>query len=121
MMGWLKGLMVTGSVGLFTIVDGDTLRLSGGQLVRLQGFNTPELHAECYAERTLAYRAKARLNDLIRQGAILRINPGLCGYGRACGSLLLDGVDVAETMIREGLAEPYVCVGNKCPKRRSWC
>lgn len=116
-MWLLKVLVLAGSI---TVVDGDTVRNDGG-LVRLQGFNTPELHAECYAERTLAYRAKARLSDLIRQGATLRINPGLCGYGRACGSLLLDGVDVAETMIREGLAEPYVCTGNKCPKRRSWC
>jgi endonuclease YncB( thermonuclease family) len=116
-MLWLKAMLLASSI---IVVDGDTVR-HDGRLVRLQGFNTPELHGECYAERVLAYRAKARLSAIINAGATLRINPGLCGYGRACGTLLLDGVDVAEIMVREGLAEPYVCAGNKCPRRRSWC
>lgn len=116
-MEWIKALMLASSI---VAVDGDTVR-HNGRLVRLQGFNTPEIHGECYAERVLAYRAKARLSAIINGGATLRINAGLCGYGRACGTLLLDGVDVATIMIREELAEPYVCVGNVCPRRRSWC
>jgi endonuclease YncB( thermonuclease family) len=116
-MEWIKALMLASSI---VAVDGDTVR-HDGRLVRLQGFNTPELHGQCYAERKLAYRAKERLSAIISLGAKLRINPGHCAYGRACGTLTLDGKDVGEIMIREGLAEPMVCVNNRCPRPRDWC
>jgi micrococcal nuclease len=116
-MDWLRILLLPAMVH---VIDGDTVRQHGVS-IRLQGFNTPELHAQCADEERLARRAKARLEALVREGATLTINHGRCGYGRRCGSMLLHGRDVGDILIAEGLAEPYVCVDNRCPRRRSWC
>ncbi|GLR92141.1 hypothetical protein GCM10007857_88610 [Bradyrhizobium iriomotense] len=35
----------------------------------------------------------------------------LCNYGRLCGALSVKGRDVDQIMIREGIAERYVCSG----------
>ncbi len=104
------------------VTDGDTVKLNG-TAVRLQGFNTPELHdAKCHAEFELAQRAKSRLTQLaLSSGARVVIAGGRCGYGRSCGTMSVDGVDVGETLISEGLAERYVCKNNYCPPRRKWC
>jgi micrococcal nuclease len=105
------------------VVDGDTVRHKGGQLIRLQGFNTPETsQAECQAELDLGRRAKRRLQDLLSRGPYtLTLNPGSCGYGRACGTLAVNGTDVGVILVNEGLAERFTCRGNICPKRRRWC
>ncbi len=117
MMEWLRILLLP---ALVHVVDGDTVR-QRGVAVRLQGFNTPEIHGQCESEERLARRAKARLEALVREGAFLVLNPGRCGYGRRCGSMRLRGRDVGEILIEEGLAEPYHCVDNHCPRRRDWC
>lgn len=45
-----------------------------------------------------------------------------CNYGRSCGALKVDGKDVGQTLIAEGLAVPFVCGRNGCPPTPSpWC
>lgn len=116
-MEWLRILLLP---ALVQVIDGDTVR-QRGTTIRLQGYNTPELHGQCPDEERLARRAKARLEALVREGAFVVLNPGRCGYGRRCGSMILNGKDVGDILISEGLAEPYRCVDNHCPRRRSWC
>lgn len=119
----------------FSIIDGDTIRLSDGTRMRLVGFNTPEsgTRAECGREADLSARASARLKQLVA-GAETTITkvacacpPGTegtkkCNYGRSCGILTVAGRDAGEILIAEGLAVPFVCSGQRCPPTpRPWC
>ena len=119
----------------FSIIDGDTLRLSDGSRMRLVGFNTPEKgdRAECAREAELSARATARLKQLVAssQAGVTQVAcacpPGTegtkkCNYGRSCGTLTADGRDVGDILIAEGLAVPFVCTGWGCPPTpRPWC
>lgn len=115
------------------VVDGDTVRV-GGRLTRLVGFNTPETYEpRCDAERQLGNRATRRLHELLASGPVefvaVRCScaPGTegtdrCNYGRACGTLRVNGRDVGETLIAEGLAARFVCGWTGCPPTpRPWC
>lgn len=104
--------------GLLSVVDGDTVRLAG-ERIRLTGFDAPETYrAECVAERAQGEAATARLRELIGQAshATLTYLPRQDQYGRDLARLSLDGHNVADIMVREGLARRY---GGG--QRRPWC
>ncbi|WP_457939808.1 thermonuclease family protein [Mesorhizobium sp. 10J20-29] len=119
----------------FTIIDGDTIRVNGERKgTRLVGFNTPEtIQPGCSAERALGLKAKARLRQLVSKGrlSLERIRcackPGTegtdaCNYGRSCGVLSVDGRDVGDTLVSEGLAVRFVCGSTRCPPTpKPWC
>lgn len=118
----------------FTITDGDTIRMNDGTPVRLVGFNAPEVTKPlCNREAALGYRATERLRELVSTGhtVVTRIacscKPGTegterCNYGRACGMLSVDGRDVGQTLISEGLAVPFICGRTSCPRTpKPWC
>jgi endonuclease YncB( thermonuclease family) len=119
----------------FTITDGDTIRLNDGTRVRLVGFNTPEkFEPQCSAEAALGNRASARLKELVAGAGTTEVNlvpcackPGTegtkrCNYGRSCGTLSVDGRDVGQTLIAEGLAVSVICGATRCPPTpRPWC
>lgn len=119
----------------FTVTDGDTIRLSNGTRVRLVGFNTPEkFEPMCSNEARLGNRASARLRELVGQATTTDVSlvacsckPGTqgtkkCNYGRSCGKLEVDGRDVGQILISEGLAVPFVCGATGCPPTpRPWC
>jgi len=115
------------------VVDGDTIRVDG-QVYRLVGFDAPESgdRAKCQSERELATRATARLQQLLTTSKpeLKRVacacHPGTegtssCNYGRLCAVLTVDGRDVGELLIGDGLAHRYVCGSMSCPPRRPWC
>lgn len=118
----------------FTVTDGDTIRLDDGTRVRLNGFNAPESRdPQCDREAVLGNRAKERLEELVATGRT-RVSqvprackPGTegtdkCNYGRSCGMLQVDGRDVGQILISEGLAVLFVCGKERCPKTpRPWC
>ncbi|AXA39398.1 thermonuclease family protein [Rhizobium leguminosarum] len=119
----------------FTITDGDTIRLSNGTRVRLIGFNTPEKYEPmCSNEAKLGNRASERLRELVGRANSTNVSlvacscePGAegtkkCNYGRSCGKLQVDGRDVGQILISEGLAVPFVCGATGCPPTpRPWC
>lgn len=115
------------------VVDGDTVRADGA-LVRLVGFNAPEISsAACATERKLGVRAQQRLREIARttsvslQRVACACAPGTegtsrCNYGRLCGVMTSNGVDVGTVLVGEGLAVPYFCGATHCPpKPRPWC
>jgi endonuclease YncB( thermonuclease family) len=114
------------------VVDGDTVR-AGGQVYRLVGFDTPESgdRAQCPSERILAARATVRLRELLAGKVELKrvpcsCHPGTegtpqCNYSRLCAKLSIDGRDVGELLIAEGLAHRYVCGSTSCPRKQGWC
>ena len=45
-----------------------------------------------------------------------------CNFGRRCGTLRVNGVDVGATLIGEGLAVRFACGATSCPTLpRPWC
>lgn len=103
--------------------DGDTVELLCGvqtQRARLVGFDAPETRdAGCPEEAALGLQAKLRLGDLVAQAGpqdILLDHRGYDRYGRRLVVMLLEGRDVAEVLVAEGLAVPYA--GSA---RIDWC
>jgi endonuclease YncB( thermonuclease family) len=100
-------------------IDGDTIEIDG-ETIRILNIDTPEIrHAQCDAERRLGQVAKQRMARLLRAGRI-GIRRGDGGrmtdkYGRTLAVVDIDGVDIGEQLIAEGLARPWT------GKRRSWC
>ncbi len=91
------------------VIDGDTLRRDG-VVYRFYGFDAPEIHrAQCDEERALGLRAKARMEQLVRDPAAVSIEPlpKREKYGRVLARLWIGRADVASIMIAEGLALPY--------------
>jgi micrococcal nuclease len=98
------------------VTDGDTIRCDG-ETIRLMGFDTPETYrAKCEGELAAGYEAKARLVALLRSGSLTIQRRGLDKYRRRLARLYVDGIAVADVMIRELLARPY-----DGGKRLSWC
>jgi len=119
--------------GPIEVIDGDTVRLRG-VVYRLSGFDTPERgdKARCDYERRRAEEARERLRKLVAGGgtSFKRVACACragqegtknCNFGRLCGSVSIDGRDVGEILISEGLAHPYVCGSTSCPPRLAWC
>lgn len=116
------------------VVDGDTVAV-GKVHYRLVGFDTPELRGRagrCDESRTLARAARNRLRALIAAGATdltevaCSCRPGTegtrdCNHGRRCGTLTVDGRDVGDILITEGLARPYAYDWRHPPKPANWC
>jgi endonuclease YncB( thermonuclease family) len=115
------------------VVDGDTVAV-GETVYRLVGFDAPETgkRARCPAEMELGTRAASRLETIVAQGKVsleqvaCACRAGtegtpFCNYGRRCAILRMNGRDVAERMIAEGLARAYICGAARCAPRESWC
>jgi len=121
---------------LVHVIDGDTISLNDGRPnVRLVGFNAPETgsRARCETERQKGEAAGRRLRELVSNGrpdfqqVACSCAPGTegtnaCNFGRRCGTLRVNGVDVGATLIGEGLAVGFVCGATSCPALpRPWC
>jgi endonuclease YncB( thermonuclease family) len=101
------------------VIDGDTIRIGHQKPdIRLVGFNAPETRrAICEFERQLGGKATRRLRDLVQSSQLdfqfvpCACQPGTegtpsCNYGRRCGTLKANGLDVGLILIRENLAVP---------------
>ena len=103
--------------GTNCVFDGDTFWI-GGAKVRIAGIDAPETHDYgCPEELALGERAAARLRELLNSGAVSlsSIDRDRDRYGRLLRNAAVDGRDVGEALIGEGLARAY---GGG---RRSWC
>ena len=117
------------------VVDGDTIRVyHDAPDVRLVGFNAPETRrAQCPEERALGDQATRRLREIIGSGnldfdfvdcscPVGTEGTFSCNYGRSCGTLKANGLDVGKILISEHLAVQFQCGVTRCPKTpRPWC
>jgi len=91
-----------------SIIDGDTIKLSNGESVRLLQIDTPELRGgECYAKE--AQQALAKLIN--RKGKVrFTTDPKLDekdAYGRLLRYIFVGKVNINLRMIKVGAASPY--------------
>lgn len=99
-------------------IDGDTIE-SGGRRYRLANIDTPEMgdRARCGAERRLAQRATQRARALLDNARRIEVHP--IGrddrYGRSVAYVRIDGRDLGEALMAEGLARPWR------GRREAWC
>jgi endonuclease YncB( thermonuclease family) len=94
-------------IGQASIVDGDTLEIHGTR-IRLWGTDAPESSQLCRNDESLQYRCGAKAaNEL---DAFIARRPVDCSpvsldqYGRTVAECSIDGVDLAEWLVRNGLA-----------------
>lgn len=91
------------------VVDGDTLWLRGEKF-RLQGFDTPETTTNFCGgerERQLGNKATDRLIQIMNDGEVTFRRNGKDRYGRTLADFYVDGIDVGEILIGEGLARQW--------------
>jgi endonuclease YncB( thermonuclease family) len=115
------------------VIEGDMI-VADGRTVRLSGFVTPDPQgSRCVGERELGVKATRRVRELIEAGDLdyspvacscptTFLGRLMCRATRSCGVLKSHGRDIGEILIAEGLAAPFVCEGEQCPKApRPWC
>ena len=106
------------------VIDGDTFEVAnepiaglGNIKVRLYGIDAPELHGKCDKEKTLALRATALADTILRSPAkVTPVSWDKYG-GRIVGKVTVNGKDVATSLIESGFAVPYFGTGLK----KNWC
>lgn len=99
------------------VVDGDTFYL-GGDKVRIAGIDAPETHpSRCAREAELGEAATASLRSMLGSGPITlsAIDRDRDHYGRLLRNVAVDGRDVGEALIAQGVARAYD------GGRRPWC
>lgn len=102
------------------IIDGDTFEdLDTGVRYRLENIDTPETgpRASCAAERQLGNQATQQARALITNAESLdvRSTGRTDRYERVIAFISIDGRDLGELMIAEGLARPWR------GRREPWC
>ena len=104
------------------VVDGDTVDLEclgeGRFRARLTGYDTPETHNPgCSAEAVHGQLATRRLRALVADARMIEARLGRWDrYERRLVQLSVDGRDVGQRLIAEGLALPY-----DGGRRPDWC
>lgn len=90
------------------VPDGDTLLLESGRWVRVQGIDCPETGKDGRPGQAFARQAREALVRAV-QGREARVQDlGRDRYGRTLGHVALpDGRDLAQWMLRQGLAFYY--------------
>jgi micrococcal nuclease len=109
--------LCTSAPRITCVVDGDTFWLEG-EKVRLADINAPETsHPGCPREAELGHKAKLRLVALLNQGRIELVSGARDRdrYGRLLREVRRGGRSLGDTLIAEGLAEPWR------GRRSDWC
>lgn len=109
------------------VIDGDTIAVQVDGMpadlklkVRAMGIDTPEKggRAKCEQEALLGLEASKTTKELVaaaKKVGFTDIKWDKFG-GRVDAKVIIDGVDLAETLIAKGLAKPYFG-----EKKTSWC
>ncbi len=87
--------------------DGDTLRTTEGQRVRLVQIDAPELRGDCFGKAALV--ALRRLAPEGTQITLVRdpVLDAVDRYGRVLRYVVVAGTNVNLALVREGAAAPY--------------
>lgn len=102
------------------VIDGGTLEDKVADITyRIVNIDTPETgpRARCAAERELGNQARRQARALISAANDVGLRPTgrIDRYGRTIAFVLIDGRDLGETLIADGLARPWR------GRREPWC
>lgn len=104
-----------GPAGTATVVDGDTIKV-GGVTVRLHGIDAPEMDQMCGGDGAPAWACGAWVRGELRarlDGRRVTCQPiETDRYGRTVAKCFVDGQDIGQQMVRDGLAFAF--------RRYSW-
>jgi endonuclease YncB( thermonuclease family) len=93
--------------GQASIVDGDTLDILGTR-IRLWGIDAPESNQLCRGEDSVPYqcgtKAASSLDSFLNKRPIDCVPVSLDQYGQTFAVCSVDGVDLADWLVRNGLA-----------------
>jgi endonuclease YncB( thermonuclease family) len=93
--------------GQASIIDGDTLEIHGTR-IRLWGIDAPKTMQLCRGDDSQQYRCGAKaandLDSFIARRPVSCTPISLDQYGRTVASCSVAGADVAEWLVRSGLA-----------------
>jgi micrococcal nuclease len=102
-------------VEVVRVIDGDTIKVSGGETVRLVGIDSPESKRPNTPVECGAKRAASALRALLAgKTVLLRPDPtqdATDRYGRTLAYVDIGSRDAGEVMVRTGWAKPYVYRG----------
>lgn len=92
----------------YSVHDGDTFRI-GRERIRVLGMDAPEIGsgARCAREQKAAIDARDFLRNRMDASEVRIERHGHDIYGRTLARVYVDGSDVAELMLANGLARPY--------------
>jgi endonuclease YncB( thermonuclease family) len=94
-------------IGVASVVDGDTIEIHGAR-IRIFGIDAPESAQLCRGSDSLAYRCGAKaaneLDKLLERHQVICRPTGLDIYRRYVAICSVDGLDVGEWLVRNGLA-----------------
>jgi endonuclease YncB( thermonuclease family) len=100
----LQARSETFTARVVAVHDGDTVSVQRGQgtiRVRLEGIDCPEYRQPYSA------RARQMTSSLVYGKSVIVEGHGRDRYGRLLARLLVDGSDVNETLVRQGMAWHY--------------
>ena len=85
------------------VIDGDTVELNNGEIVRYISVDTPELG------KPLSIRAKSRNEELVldREVELIKTDRNRDVYGRLLRDLVVNNQNISKILIKEGLGKPY--------------
>ncbi len=97
------------------VLDGETLYFAG-EKIQIAGVETPAIHdAACAEEKNTGINAALRLADLLNNGSVAVSGAFRDRYGRDVRTVEVNGMDVGQSMIGEGLARRYD------GEKQNWC
>jgi endonuclease YncB( thermonuclease family) len=100
-----------------SVIDGDTLRLGNGEMVRLIGIDTPEVGYEGAADQPFARDAKNTLERLVNEtGGRVLLQPGTDQWDRYRRKLAHlfrpDGLNLTAELLRRGMGYQAIMAPN---------
>ena len=109
-----------------SIYDADTFRVTidgwpdiigKSMSIRVLGVDAPEMRGKCQSEKLAARKSKQHTVELLRTAKVIKLTNMQRGkYFRILANVMIDGVSLADSLIKNGLARPY-----DGGKRGGWC
>jgi len=96
----------------------DSIRLgttSQAEAVRIFNIDAPEIDGQCPYESDLALQSKVRLAELLEGQRVEILRQGTDRYGRTLAAVHVEGQDVGDILVSEGLARTWT------GRREPWC